>query len=224
MLKPSCKYIFILNFFSAYLAIAQVNAQPLPEDLKFTEQSPDSFLVSFKTTKGNFVMKAHRNWSPLGADRLYILAKNGYYNGCVIYRVAPTKSYAGGFVAQFGLGNSEAVNAAWDKAGIKDEPVVQRHQRGTVCFARGGPGTRSVELAIDVAACPQLDTISYQGVVGFPVVAEVVEGMEVVDLFNRQYGNSVFDHEDSLRLGRAYLDRAYPGLDRIESVEVIKTW
>lgn len=169
-------------------------------------------------------MNAHRDWGPLGCDRFYVLAKNGYYNNNVIFRVAPTKSSKGGFIAQFGIGNSKEVNEAWDKHPIPDEQVIRPHQIGSVCFARGGPNTRNVQLAISLTPCKELDTVSYEGVSGFPTIAEVIDGMPVLESFNRQYGNSVFDGGDSLMIGREYFDRVFPGLDRINSVTVTKIW
>jgi len=195
--------------------------QPLPSQLPLDQPAPDSFLVVFTTTKGDVVLKAHRDWSPLGVDRLYQLARGHYYNGDVIYRVGPTASFKGGYVVQFGVGNSAAVNLAWDAAGIPDEPVRHPNGTGTVGFARAGPNTRSVELAINLTPNTSLDTVQYEGVVGFPPIAEVVEGMSVLESLNRQYGNATLEHWDSIMAsGRAYLDRAFPGLDRIVSVSV----
>lgn len=218
--RASHSFLVVL-FLLTYL---QITAQPLPSQLDLTQTGPDSFLVVFNTTKGEFTMKAHRSWSPLACDRLYLLAKKGYYNNNVIYRVAPTKSFEGGFVVQFGIGNSFDVNEAWDKYPIPDEPVVYHHQRGSVNFARGGPNSRTVQLAITLTPCLELDTVNYEGVVGFPTIAVVTEGMKVIESFNRKYGNAVFDSGDSLQLGRDYFDRVYPGLDRIISVVISKEW
>jgi|SRR6516165_7693110 len=41
-------------------------------------QAPDMYKVKFNTTKGDFVVQVTRAWSPLGADRFYNLAKNGF--------------------------------------------------------------------------------------------------------------------------------------------------
>ncbi|MEZ4413966.1 MAG: peptidylprolyl isomerase [Gemmatimonadales bacterium] len=199
--------------------------QPLPSQLPLTRAAPDSFLVTFETTKGSVVLKAHRDWSPLGVDRLYHLAMGHYYDGVVIYRVGPTASFQGGYVVQFGVGNSAAANQAWDSTGIPDEPVRHPNGTGTVGFARAGPDSRTVELAINLTPNTSLDTVSYEGVVGFPPIAEVVEGMPALESLNRQYGNAPLQQWDSIMAaGRAYLDRAYPGLDRILSVSVTKTW
>lgn len=198
--------------------------QPSPRDVHLTTQAPDSFLVRFETTKGNVTLRAHRAWSPLGVDRLYQLVDAGYYDGNVIYRVGPTASFEGGYVVQFGVGNSGKVNAAWDRAPIADEPVRHGNARGTMNFARAGPNTRTVELAINLTANSTMDTVSYGGVRGFPPIAEVIDGMDVLDALNRQYGNSVFDQWDSvMALGRSYLDRTYPGLDRIIRARIVSS-
>jgi peptidyl-prolyl cis-trans isomerase A (cyclophilin A) len=199
--------------------------QPLPSQLPLAAPAPDSFVVTFETTRGRVVLQAHRDWSPLGVDRLYHLARGRYYDGVVIYRVGPTASFKGGYVVQFGVGNSGAANLAWDSAGIPDEPVRHPNGTGTVGFARAGPGSRTVELAINLTPNTSLDTVSYEGVVGFPPVAEVIEGMPVLESLNRQYGNAPLQQWDSIMAsGRSYLDRAYPGLDRILSVSVTQTW
>ena len=213
--------IFIVNL---YFFNISAFAQPLPSEINLSEQSPDSFLVSFVTTKGEFIMKSHRDWSPLACDRLYLLVKNGFYNGCVIYRVGPTLSFKGGFIVQFGMTNDEKLNRAWEKATLKDEPVKHPHKRGSVNFASGGPNTRTVQLAIALTPCTELDTVSYQGAIGFPTFAEVVEGIEIVDSFNRQYGNSVFEPEDSLYIGDKYFNRFFPRLDRILTAKIINKW
>ena len=207
------------------LAGAPATAQVLPSQVPLGRQAPDSFRAVFETTRGRFIMKARRWWSPLGVDRLYALAKSGYYDGVVIYRVGPTASFRGGYVVQFGIGNDAADNRAWEATGFADEPVRHGHQRGTVNFARGGPGTRTVELAIGLTPNTALDTVSYEGVVGFPPIAEVVEGMAVLDSLNRRYGNAPLEQWDSIfAMGRAYLDRAFPGLDRVKSVSVDSVW
>jgi cyclophilin family peptidyl-prolyl cis-trans isomerase len=202
-----------------------VAAQPLPEKLPLGTAGPDSFLVRFETTKGSLTMKARRAWSPRGVDRLYHLAKAAFYDGAVVYRVGGTKSYPGGMVVQFGLTDDSLVNRAWLETGIPDEPVRVRHRRGTVMFARDSANTRTVELAIDLSPNSGLDTVHYQGVVGFPTLGEVIEGMTVLDALERRWGNAPIEQMDSIIAGgRRYLDRKYPGLDRIRRVSVPAEW
>jgi cyclophilin family peptidyl-prolyl cis-trans isomerase len=199
--------------------------QVLPDRLPLAQPAPDSFLVRLATTKGAVVIKARRSWSPLGVDRLYHLASNGFYDGAVIYRVGSTKSYPGGLVVQFGLTDDSAANRAWSRTGIPDEPVRIPHRRGTVMFARGGPNTRTIELAIDLSPNSGLDTVHYQGVVGFPPIGEVVEGISRLDSLNRRYGNAPIELIDSIANGgRRYLDRKFPGLDRVITASVPTSW
>lgn len=202
-----------------------LQAQPLPGQLPLGAPAPDSFLVSLETTRGAVVIKARRFWSPLGADRLYQLAANRFYDGSVIYRVGPTASYPGGFVVQFGMSNDSSVNRAWSATGIPDEPVTVPHRRGMVMFARDGPHTRTIELAIDLSTNSGLDTVLYKGARGFPPVGEVISGMSALDSLNRRYGNAPIQHEDSIALlGQRYLDRVFPGLDRIRRVWISAEW
>jgi cyclophilin family peptidyl-prolyl cis-trans isomerase len=219
-------YRFILLAFSVItnlVCIAQNNEQPpLPSQIDFQAKSPDSFLVKFTTTKGDFNVLVHRGWAPLAANRFYQLVSHHFYDGCVIYRVAQAKSCNGAFVVQFGMVNNQRINKAWEALPFNDEPVTVPQRAGGVVFARGGPNTRSYEVAVTVTACPEMDTIRNGAVKGFPTFAEVETGLDVIKQFNSKYGNSVFDHEDSLSLGRAYFDRAYPGLDRIIKAVIVE--
>jgi cyclophilin family peptidyl-prolyl cis-trans isomerase len=200
------------------------HAAVMPGGVPLSGAAPDSFVAEFTTTKGRFAMKARRSWAPLGVDRLYHLVEAGYFDGLVIYRVGPTLSVKGGRVVQFGQSGDTAVARAWERATFADEPVVRPHRRGSVNFARGGPGTRSVEIAITTNEAAALDTVQYKGVVGFPCIAEVEQGMDVLDRLNGQYGNAPIENDSLSILGGAYLDRAFPGLDRIRSARVTRTW
>ena len=196
----------------------------LPRDLPLQAPAPDSFVAEFLTTKGAFSMKARRAWSPLGVDRLYHLVQGGYFNGLTIYRVGPTISVKGGRVVQFGTSGDTLVARAWERATIADEPVVRLHRRGSVNFARGGPDTRTVEIAITTNEAAPLDTVNYMGVVGFPSIAEVERGLDVLDRLNGRYGNAPIENDSLSFLGGAYLERVFPGLDRIETARVKKEW
>jgi cyclophilin family peptidyl-prolyl cis-trans isomerase len=196
----------------------------LPADVDLASAAPDSFLAEFQTTKGAFTMKARRVWAPLGVDRLYQLVKAGYFGGMTIYRVGETKSVKGGRVVQFGQSGDTTMNHAWERATIADEPVVHPHRRGSVGFARGGPGTRSVEIAITTNAAAPLDTVNYLGVVGFPTIADVEQGLDVLDRLEGRYGNAPIENDSLSILGGSYLERVFPGLDKIQRARVTKVW
>src|SRR5580704_11210447 len=94
-----------------------------------TAKAPAAFTVKFDTTKGLIVLEVHRDWSPFGADRFYNLVNNGFFTGARFFRVIP------GFMAQFGINGNPAVNAAWDKVVLKDDPAgKQSNTRGTISY------------------------------------------------------------------------------------------
>ena len=182
--------------------------------------APDSFEITFETSKGPFIVRAHRDWSPAGVDRLHDLIRRRGYDDLRVYRMMP------GFVAQFGLGASPEASAAWQRLGIPDEPVVRENSRGRVSFARGGPRTRSLQIFINLGNNnPRLDTHTAGGVVGYTPIGEVTAGMEAVDLFTAEYGATPAQRQDSIRsLGNAWLDRIYPNLDRIYRARITREW
>lgn len=193
-------------------------AQYLPDD-NIEEAAPDSFLVMFDTSKGQFAVKAHRSWSPIAVDRFYHLIRLEYFDESSIYRMVQ------GFVAQFGIHNQEEVNEAWKNLGVEDEPVRISNRRGTVSFARGGPKTRGTQLFINLRDNSTLDTMPVGGVVGYPPIGVVISGMEVIDSFNAQYGNQPAMQQDSINVyGREFLDRRFPGLDFIKRVRLVKAY
>jgi peptidyl-prolyl cis-trans isomerase A (cyclophilin A) len=179
-----------------------------PASLK--AKAPDVYKVKFTTTKGDFVVQVTRAWAPLGADRFYNLARNGFYNGASFFRVLP------GFVAQFGISANPQVSKAWQTANIKDDPVRQGNRRGSLTFATGGPNTRTTQLFVNLADNSRLDAM------GFSPFGEVVEGMDVVDKFYSGYGEGSPQgngpKQDRIQAeGKAYLDRDFPQLDSIKS-------
>jgi peptidyl-prolyl cis-trans isomerase A (cyclophilin A) len=181
-------------------------------------KAPDDFKAQFTTTKGDFVVEVHRDWSPNGADRFYILVKNGFYDGVAFYRVMPN------FMAQFGISGNPKIEAAWAHANIRDEPVKKGNTRGRITYAMLGPNTnsRTTEVFINFRDNSYLDKD------GFAAFGEVTEGMDVVDKFYSGYGNIQEQpggrgpSVDKLNAeGSAYLTKYFPQLDTIKSAKVM---
>lgn len=178
-----------------------------------TTSSPDTFKVKFKTTKGSFIVEAYRDWSPLGVDRFYELVKAGYYNNLPIFRVVKN------FVAQFGISNSYEENLKWEKSPIKDEPVKAINLKGVVAYARAEVDTRSTQLFINLKDNARLDTVTYNGVTGFPPIGKIIEGIEVIDKLNPEYGET--PSQDSITVsGRKYTEREFPNMDYVIKAEL----
>jgi cyclophilin family peptidyl-prolyl cis-trans isomerase len=203
--------------FSTATALACA-APPSDADTMRTETAPDSFLVAFETSRGDFVMELHREWSPMGVDRIHRLALDNFYAGARIYRVNPR-------YAQFGYTGRPRLDSIWVGHPLPDEPVLASNVRGTVSFARGGPGTRSVILFVNRSDNTDLDRLEWRGVLGFPPVGRIRSGMEVVDALYADHGDDPLQWEDSTAaLGNAFLDRRYPGLDSIIGVRIVEDW
>ena len=177
-----------------------------------TERAPAVFKARFTTTKGDFVVEAHRDWAPNGVDRFYNLVKLGYFTNVGIFRVID------GFMMQFGISGDPAVNAAWRTATIPDDPPVVSNQRGMVTFAKGGPNSRTTQLFVNFADNSRLDGM------GFPAIGQVTEGMDVVDsIYKVGEGAPGGPGPSQGRLqmeGNAYLQREYPKLDYIKSAKI----
>lgn len=171
-------------------------------------KAPDIFKARFTTTAGDFVVEAHRNWAPLGADRFYNLVRNGYFTNAAFFRVVP------GFVVQFGLSANPAVNKVWKDANIQDDPVVQSNKRASLVFATAGPNTRTTQLFINFGDNARLDAM------GFAPFATVVEGMDVVDKIYSGYGESP-SQESITEQGDAYLAANFPKIDRIKLARIV---
>jgi len=194
----------------------QAQAQT-PTAALLKRKAPESFQVLFATTKGYFILEAYRRWSPHGVDRLYQLVMSGFYNNNMIYRVEPN------YVVQFGIADRLDLNFFWDNKKIADEPVLYKHKKGVVAFARDVANSRATQLFINMVDNPTLDTTIRSGVKGFSPIGKIIKGMDVVAQFNPKYGRSIAPIQDSIYLyGNAYLEEHFPGLDRIISARIIR--
>jgi peptidyl-prolyl cis-trans isomerase A (cyclophilin A) len=178
--------------------------------------APSVFQVRLETTKGAIVVEVHRDWSPNGAARFYELVTSGYYDDNRFFRVVAERW------AQFGINGDPAVAKAWRDRPIPDDPRRQSNVRGTVAFAFAVPNGRTTQVYIALA-----DLSATQDEQGFAPFGQVVSGMDVADALNSEYGES---SGSGIRAGRqqplfdggnAYLDRAFPRLDRIVKAVVL---
>ena len=175
-------------------------------------QAPDTYQVKFDTTRGEFTITVTRAWSPLGADRFYNLVKHHYFDNARFFRVLPN------FVVQFGLSAEPAVNAAWEKATIKDDPRNQSNKPGTLVFATAGPNSRTTQLFINLK-----DNGSNLDSQGFTPFGQVDgDGMKVVGMLYDQYGESAgMDQENITKGGEKFIATHWPKLDTIKSATLI---
>jgi homoserine O-acetyltransferase len=181
-----------------------------------TAASPSTYRVRLETSKGAIVIEVHREWAPLGADRFFELVTTGYFDDNRFFRVVA------GRWAQFGINGIPEVATAWRARPIPDDPRRQSNIRGTVAFAFAIPNGRTTQVYIALG-----DLSGTQDTQGFAPFGRIVEGLEVADRLNAEYGEN---SGSGIRAGRqqplfdggnAYLDREFPRLDRIIRARVI---
>lgn len=186
----------------------------LDPTLETTAPAPARYDVRFETNEGVFVVTVHREWAPIGADRLYHLVDAGYYDGTLFFRVLR------GFMAQWGVSPDPAVNAAWKAARLKDDHPAVSNTRGRVSFAMAGPNTRTTQLFVNLDDNTELDRT------GFAPVGEVVSGFEVVEALYSGYGEAHPagrgpSQPKLMTEGAAYAAK-FPKLDRIEHATIVR--
>ena len=215
-LKPFPVYFILTTIFLYSIAFAQ----PTNNKNTFAHKdlrSPDTLQVLFKTNKGNFIIQSYRSWAPLAADRFYTLVKKGFYTNIYIFRVEKD------FVVQFGISDNPKESSFWDKARLNDEPVIQKHKKGMVAFARSGKNSRTTQLFVNMQNNVKLDTTMREGVQGYPPFGKVISGMKVFFQLNDQYAKRILPLQDSIYLyGNQYLVQHFPGLDKIISATIIR--
>lgn len=198
----------------AVCAIPAALAAPekLMDPAKVTATAPATFKAKFETTKGNFVVEVHRDWSPNGADRFYALVKNGYYDGIKFFRVVK------GFVVQWGIHGDPAIASKWLQSNIQDDPVKASNTRGMITYAMSSAkNSRSVQLFINLGNNAGLDGK------GFAPFGKVTEGMEVVDQLNGEYGETITQLQGRIASeGNAFLEKMYPNLDGIKKATIVE--
>jgi cyclophilin family peptidyl-prolyl cis-trans isomerase len=139
----------------------------------------------------------------------------GFYDDSRFFRVI-----AGDF-AQFGIPGDPLLAATWRHASFPEDPVKQSNVRGYVAYAMTGPGARTTQVFV------LMGDRSRQDKDGFAPFGKVIEGMDVVGKLYSGYGESA---GGGMRAGKqakifeggnAYLDAAFPNLDKLLRATVL---
>ncbi|MCC6794601.1 MAG: peptidylprolyl isomerase [Candidatus Hydrogenedentes bacterium] len=176
-----------------------------------TEIAPETFKVRFECSMGNFTIECIRSWAPIGVDRFYALARNGFFNDSKFFRVIPD------YIVQFGLPAEPEKYADWVNSRIPDDANQVSNTEGTIVFAQpvNVINARSTQIYINLR-----DNSSTLDAMSFKPFGRVIEGMDVVRKISSVYG----EFPDRYRIwkeGNAYLDPYFPGLDGITAVNIV---
>lgn len=180
------------------------------------EQAPAQYKVKFETTKGTVVIEVNRDWAPNGADRFYNLVKVGFFEHVAFFRAMK------GFMVQFGMSGTPAVQKAWNEHPLPDDPVKESNKPGYVTFAKkNNPNSRTTQVFINYRDNSNLDGM------GFAPIGKVVEGMDVVNSFYTDYGEGAPRGKGPNQMlierqGNSYLEKDFPKLDWLEKASILE--
>jgi peptidyl-prolyl cis-trans isomerase A (cyclophilin A) len=172
---------------------------------------PETFQVTFNTTKGIAIAQIVKAWAPIGARRFYELIKANYYNDNAFFRVILTPNP---FVAQWGLSSNPNITKEWEHKQIRNDPVVQSNLRGFITYAAAMKNNmaccRTTQIYVNYGNNSFLDPM------GFAPFAQVISGMEVFDSLYGGYGESP-DQTKITKYGSTYLKTNFPLLDYLNT-------
>jgi cyclophilin family peptidyl-prolyl cis-trans isomerase len=188
-----------------------------PEAPEINRQAPERFRVRLETSKGVVVLEIHREWAPHGVDRFYNLVRHGYYDEARFFRVIA------GRWAQLGIHGDPRVSNLWRERTIPDDPRRESNRRGMVAYAFAVPNGRTTQVFINLR--DNSETLDAQG---FAPFGRVIEGMDVVDALNAEYGETAGGgirggrQEPLFAGGNGYLAREFPRLDFIRRARIVE--
>lgn len=155
--------IRILAVLAVLMGAVAAHAQPLPAG------SDPQNTILLDTTQGRVVIKLRTNLAPKHAERLKLLAREGYYNNAPFHRVIA------GFMAQTGDGQRGDGTGGSKYPNLPAEFSQVPFKRGIVGMARSqSPNSANSQFFIMFGPYPSLDG-------QYTVVGEVVSGMDAVD-------------------------------------------
>jgi peptidylprolyl isomerase len=136
------------------------------------DADPENALI-IETTRGNVVIALRTDVAPAHAERLKMLAREGFYDDVPFHRVID------GFMAQTGDGENGNGTGGSEHPDLKSEFSDVPYKRGTVGMARtSNPHSANSQFFI------MFDDGSFLNG-QYTVVGEVVSGMDVVDKLKR---------------------------------------
>jgi peptidylprolyl isomerase len=172
--------IRILAVLAALLCAAPAMAQSLPANLDKANA------IVIDTTKGRVVIKLRPDIAPKHAERIKLLARDGYYNNVPFHRVVE------GFMAQTGDGKNFNGTGGSKYPNLPSEFSSVPFKRGTVGMARtSDPNSANSQFFIMFNDGPSLNG-------QYTVIGEVVAGMDVVDKLKR--GEPVADPDTMVKV------------------------
>lgn len=151
------------------------SAAPLPVGAPIP---PDGPRVKIVTTLGTITLALDAEHAPATVKNFLRYAREGRYNGMMIYRVVPR------FVVQMGAVDTKGLSKKPYAPVVLETANGLKNVRGAVAMARDEkPNSATTEFFIDLGNNTPLDAKpgDKPNTTGYAVFAAVAEGMDVVD-------------------------------------------
>jgi cyclophilin family peptidyl-prolyl cis-trans isomerase len=130
-------------------------------------------VVLLRTTKGDVIIELYEDEAPNTVANFVSLVEKGFYNGLKFHRVLD------GFMAQGGCPKGDGTaGPGYSIACECTRPNAVKHARGSLSMAHAGKDTGGSQFFINFKPTPFLDG-------KHTVFGQVVQGMDVVDRFQR---------------------------------------
>ena len=140
--------------------------------------APNGAVIMLHTTVGDVEVTLDPAGAPKSAAQFLKLAKSGYFNGAIVYRVEP------GFVIQFGDLDEKLQYRDPKVPDLPLETENNHHSRGALSFARADdPGSGKQVVFISLAENSGLNATAgaAPNTTGYAVFGHVSAGMNIVD-------------------------------------------
>lgn len=160
----------------AWGAHAQTNTPPAAPQPTITVAAPPQ--AKIETSLGSFTIILDRTNAPKSVANFVAYAREGHYDGTIIYRVAP------GFVIQMGSFEAGGTARRTHAPIALESANGSKNVRGSVAMARqNDPASATAEFFVNLTDNPDLDPKmdAAANASGYAVFGRVSEGMEVVD-------------------------------------------
>jgi cyclophilin family peptidyl-prolyl cis-trans isomerase len=198
---------FVAGVLVAGVASSEQDAEAMPFSQDEAPREYATLKVDLEGEQGGskeVKIRLRPDWAPRGVKRFKQLVDIGEFKDAAFFHVDDN-------IATFGL---PAEGSSLRPVAIKDDRVRASNKRGRVSFVARGEHSRVNELFINRDDNEVLDRR------GLSPIGEVVEGdMDVVDQLFSGYQNRP-DRSAILKDGNDYLDKEFPKLSKIKSVDI----
>ena len=125
------------------------------------------YQATFKTSKGDIVVKLHADKAPKTVNNFVFLAREGFYDDTIFHRVLND------FMAQGGDPTATGMGGPGYKFGDEFHPTLKHDRPGLLSMANAGPGTNGSQFFLTHVPTPWLDN-------KHTIFGEVIQGLDVL--------------------------------------------